>query len=54
MIRVLALGGSFNEETTFMAPYTYSKFPDEFDAFEHGVVIGENVKVRKEPNSMAR
>lgn len=49
MIRVLALGGSFNEETTFMAPYTYSKFPDEFDAFEHGVVIGENVKVRKEP-----
>ena len=49
MIRVLALGGSFNGETTFMAPYTYSKFPDEFDAFEHGVVIGENVKVRKEP-----
>ena len=49
MIRVLALGGSFNGDATFMAPYTYSKFPDEFDAFEHGVVIGENVKVRKEP-----
>ncbi len=49
MIRVLSLGGSFNGEATFMAPYTYSKFPDEFDAFEYGVVVGENVKVRKEP-----
>jgi hypothetical protein len=49
MMRVLALGGSFNGDTTFMAPYTYSKFPDEFDAFEHGAVVGENVKVRKEP-----
>jgi hypothetical protein len=49
MIGVLALGGSFNGDTTFMAPYTYSKFPDEFDAFEHGVIVGENVRVRKEP-----
>jgi hypothetical protein len=49
MIRVLSLGGSFSGDATFMAPYTYSKFPDDFDAFEHGVVVGENVKVRKEP-----
>lgn len=49
MIKVLALGGSFSGETSFMAPYIYSKFPDEFDAFEYGVVIGENVNVRKEP-----
>ena len=46
---VLALGGSFQTAHTFMAPYTYSKFPDEFDAFEHGVVVGENVIVRKQP-----
>lgn len=45
---VLALGGSFRTDHTFMAPYIYSKFPDEFDAFEHGVVVGENVRVRKQ------
>lgn len=45
----LVLGGSFGPDHTFMAPYTYSKFPDEFDAFEHGVVVGENVRVRKQP-----
>ena len=49
MTSVLALGGSFHSNTTFMAPYAYSKFPDEYDAFEHGVVIGENVRVRKQP-----
>lgn len=49
MTGVLALGGSFSGDATFMAPYTYSKFPDEFDAFEHGAIVGENVRVRKEP-----
>lgn len=48
LTRVLALGGSFHSDTSFMAPYTYSKFPDEYDAFEHGVVVGENVRVRKQ------
>jgi hypothetical protein len=44
---VLALGGSFQNENTFAAPYTYSRFPDQLDAFGHGVIVGENVRVRQ-------
>jgi Bacterial SH3 domain len=46
---VLALGGSFQNEVTFTAPYTFSRFPDKLDAFEHGVIVGENVRVRQKP-----
>lgn len=46
--KTLSLGGSFDDENNFMAPYTYSKFPEEFDSFEHGVIIGENVWVRQD------
>ncbi|HET9532073.1 MAG TPA: SH3 domain-containing protein [Blastocatellia bacterium] len=49
MMKVLALGGTFDGAGRFMAPYTYSKFPDEIDGFTHGAVLGENVRVRKEP-----
>jgi hypothetical protein len=49
MTGVLALGGSFNGDDSFAAPYTFSKFPEDFDAFEYGVIVGENVRVRKEP-----
>jgi len=44
---VLGLGGSFRNEKTFAAPYTFSQFPDGMDAFEHGVIVGENVRVRQ-------
>jgi hypothetical protein len=47
MTTVLALGGSFHNADMFMAPYTYSKFPDQLDAFQYSVVIGGNVRVRK-------
>ena len=49
MMGVLALGGSFDGDDSFTAPYTFSKFPEDFDAFEYGVIVGENVRVRKEP-----
>ncbi|HKQ76239.1 MAG TPA: SH3 domain-containing protein [Blastocatellia bacterium] len=44
---VLALGGSFRNEGTFAAPYVFSRFPDQLDAFEHGVIVGDNVRVRQ-------
>jgi hypothetical protein len=47
---VLALGGKFENKQMFMAPYLFSNFPEQFDAFEHGVIIGDNVRVRREPN----
>jgi hypothetical protein len=48
-VRVMGLGGSFDREGRFLAPYTYGKFPNSIDSFEHGAIIGENVRVRKEP-----
>ena len=50
---VLALGGKFEADRTFLAPYIYSNFPDKFDAFEHGAIIGENVRVRREAHARA-
>jgi hypothetical protein len=46
---VLGLGGSFEGEDTFVAPYVFSKWPDNVDSFEHVAVIGDNVAVRARP-----
>jgi hypothetical protein len=46
---VLALGGTFENDSTFVAPYVFTRFPDSLDAFEYVAVIGENVRVRAEP-----
>jgi hypothetical protein len=53
---VLALGGSFqsnpqNNKDTFVAPYVFSRWPEQFDAFEHVAVLGTKVRVRAEPRS---
>ena len=36
---VLALGGTFSSESSFTAPYVFSKWPDKFDGFEHVALI---------------
>jgi hypothetical protein len=46
---VLAHGGSFSTPTAFEAPYVYSDWPDQFDAFECVAVIGKNVRLRRTP-----
>lgn len=51
LLTVLALGGKFDGDRTFMAPYTYSNFPDKFDAFEYGAIIGESINVRRGPGT---
>ena len=50
---VLALGGSFHGDDTFVAPYVFSKWPDQFNAFEHVAVIGADVRVRSKPSADA-
>jgi hypothetical protein len=50
---VLALGGSFQGPDTFVAPYTFSRWPDRFDAFEHVVLTGANVRIRSAPQADA-
>lgn len=32
-----------------MAPYVFTDFPSELDAFTHQVVMGDKVRVRKRP-----
>ena len=51
LLTVLALGGKFEGERMFMAPYTYSNFPDQFDAFEYGAIVGDGVNVRRGPGT---
>ncbi len=56
--RVLARGGTFSEDPAtgdslhrFTAPYTFSTFPDDVDAFTHQIVLGESVLVRAQPDA---
>lgn len=48
---LLALGGSFQNKDTFVAPYVFSRWPESADAFEHVAVLGANVRVRAEPRA---
>jgi hypothetical protein len=45
--RVLALGGSFQPDGTFAAPYTFSRWPESLDSFEHVAIVGDRVSVRE-------
>jgi hypothetical protein len=50
LLFVLTNGGAFTQEggsKTFTAPYFYSNFPDDLDAFEYGAVFGKNIKLRR-------
>ena len=49
----LALGGTFQSADSFAAPYVFAAWPERFDSFECGAVIGERVRVRAsaEPGS---
>lgn len=51
--RTLALGGTFEGPDTFEAPYVFSRWPQQYDAFEHVAVIGSDVRVRAAARSDA-
>ena len=42
----LALGGTFQSPDSFVAPYVFAAWPERFDSFECGAVIGDRVRVR--------
>jgi len=50
---VLALGGSFTGAQQFSAPYVYSRWPEDLDAFEHVAVIASDVRLRAAPRAEA-
>ncbi|MGD9715048.1 MAG: SH3 domain-containing protein [Thermomicrobiales bacterium] len=51
MAELLALGGSVTPKCMgFVAPYVFSEWPEEYDAFEHGVIVGSQVRLRSAPS----
>lgn len=54
-LTVIKNGGAFDKggTTTFMAPYTFTAWPEDLDAFEYQVIFGNNVNLRKQPNMNA-
>ena len=58
MAGIIGAGGIYDgspdysdAEATFVAPYYFSAFPDDYDGFEYAVVVGERVRVRSAPNT---
>lgn len=46
---VLALGGTFSNDSQFVAPYTFSRWPEALDGFEHVAVTAADVPLRAAP-----
>lgn len=46
---VLKMGGSFSNKNTFVAPYVFSNWPENIDAFDYAAVIAKNVNIRAKP-----
>lgn len=51
LLTVLKNGGTFDTEggdsRMFMAPYSFTNFPEDLDAFEHMMIFGNNVNLRE-------
>ena len=52
---VLKNGGAFEKggRPSFIAPYTFSSWPDDVDGLEYQAIFGNNVNVRSEPRMNA-
>ncbi len=48
---VLALGGTFDADGSFTAPYVFTQWPADKDVFDHVAVIGTGVRVRERPHA---
>lgn len=58
LLTVLTNGGTFLKEPAiktkqFCAPYSFTVFPQDIDAFEYSIIFGNNVNLRAEPNLKA-
>lgn len=55
-ITALSNGGTFDKESKnkmFLAPYTFTGFPDDLDAFDYHAIFGNNVNLRSKPDGSA-
>lgn len=56
LLTVLTNGGSFSKESKtreFCAPYSWTVFPSDLDAFEDQLIFGNNVNLRAQPELKA-
>lgn len=56
LLIVLNGGGKFIKEgknRLFCAPYSFTNFPEDLDAFEYQVIFGKNVNLRARPDAAA-
>lgn len=56
LLTVLTNGGTFTEgkpakNKEFCAPYSYTLFPPDLNAFEYQIIFGSNVNLRAKPDS---
>ena len=56
LLTVLTNGGTFSEREglktkEFCAPYSFTVFPPDLDAFEYQMIFGSNVNLRAKPDS---
>lgn len=49
----LALGGSFAADGAFTAPYVFTRWPQDRDAFSHMAAVGSGIRVRSAPAASA-
>lgn len=56
MDKIIKLGGDFRPEdqTIYVIPYLFVHFPESYDPFTHGAVIGEKVNMREQPNTKSK
>lgn len=49
----IVLGGTFDDDNrnAYYTPYTFTHFPDKYDAFEYAVITGNKVNIRSEPST---
>ncbi len=53
-LTVIKHGGAFDDGgRMFVAPYTFTAWPADIDAFEHHVVFGSDVNLRRRPDPMS-
>ncbi|MCQ8895227.1 hypothetical protein NQT62_02090 [Limnobacter humi] len=53
MAETLALGGTFDSDGSFTAPYVFTNWPNDKDAFEFVAVIAADVPVYSQPSNAA-
>lgn len=53
-LAVITRGGTFHQEADtkskqFCAPYTFTSFPEDLDAFDYSAIFGKNINLRTKP-----